>query len=158
MQAGNFCIKHCRDCLIFTQAESEVVLTSLGLWIWDYRTLPRRNIKQCLLCKLYRSLIHTSHSASYIPNIAKVTSLQILLVLWQIVCRSHPGKNRQYLCETRYNLKSNCKQTWKSCWTLLLARLTLPWVDQELPSDELAVTLNVRVTLNFGKTPVWHNL
>ena len=71
MQAGNFCIKHCRDCWIFTQAESEAVLHSLGHWIWDYRTLPRMNIKQYLLCKLYTSLIHTSHSASYISNLVK---------------------------------------------------------------------------------------
>ena len=30
MQAGNFCIKHCRDFLIFTQAESKAVLASPG--------------------------------------------------------------------------------------------------------------------------------
>ena len=42
-QAGNFCIKHCRNTVIFTQAESEAVLSPLGLWIWDYRTLPSMN-------------------------------------------------------------------------------------------------------------------
>ena len=53
--------------------------------------------------------------------------------------------------KTRCNLNSSCRKTWKNCRTLLVARLALHWVDQELSSDELVVTLKKRVTPNFGK-------
>ena len=57
--------------LIFTQAESEASWASLGLWIWDFRTLPRSNVKQYLLYKLFISYIHLNYSALYISKFSE---------------------------------------------------------------------------------------
>ena len=77
MQAGNFCIKHCRDFLMFTWAELEVVLASMGLW--NIRTLPGRNVKQYLLYQLFTSYIHLNYSALYISNFSKSSEFSFTL-------------------------------------------------------------------------------